>query len=175
MRRQTRMDARRLALSAILVALMLVLLYLASFTPVLSLTLIAIAGLLPAVIVVECGIGAAVTAYCAASVLALVLVPDKSSAILFALMFGHYPVVKNLIERIRVKWLGWCVKLAVANALFLVLYFVFKNIFLQMVPEIAQLIWVALIAFNIIFVLYDLCFSKLLLFYEYRIARHFRR
>ena len=48
MRRQTRMDARRLALSAILVALMLVLLYLASFTPVLSLTLIAIAGLLPA-------------------------------------------------------------------------------------------------------------------------------
>ena len=46
--------AKKLTVSAILTALSIVLLYLASVFPVLSLSLIAVAGLLPAVAVIEC-------------------------------------------------------------------------------------------------------------------------
>lgn len=162
---------KKLTVSAILVAFSIVLLYLASVFPVLSLSLIAVAGLLPAVVVIECGVASAAVMYIASCALALLLVPDKSCAILYAVLFGNYPFVKYFSERVRSRLLSWGIKFAVANALFALLFFVFRSVMLSFVPGdiMTALIFVM---FQIVFVLYDLCFTKLTGFYMVRIHPH---
>lgn len=169
-----RYDAKRIALSAVFVALMLVILYLSSFFPVMSLTLIAIAGILPAVLVEEYGVGTAALCYAGAAILALLLVPDRMNALLFVLLFGHYPIVKNLSERVKYKWITWAVKLAVANLLFWIIWFLFRFLFMEMVTEMLAWVWLLWIAFNVIFVLYDICLTKLMLLYRVRFSKRMR-
>mgnify|MGYP004655774209 FL=1 len=162
--------ARQLALSAILAAFGVALLYLASFFPVLSLSLIAIAGLLPGVAVIECGVAAGAGTYAVACALALLLVPDKSCAILYALLFGCYPLIKYFAERLR-PVLAWAAKLAAVNALLALLFFAFRAVLLEFIPD-HMMIFLTFLVFNIVFILYDLCFSKLSVFYMARIHPH---
>ena len=163
--------AKKLTVSAILTALSIVLLYLASVFPVLSLSLIAVAGLLPAVAVIECGLPFAGGMYAASCILALLLVPDKSCAILYAVLFGNYPFVKYFAERVKARMLSWIIKLAVANGLLAILFFVFRTVMLSFIPD-NTLITATIIMFNVIFILYDICFTRLTAFYMARIHRH---
>ena len=59
--------SKRLAMASVFTALIVVILYLSSFFPMMSLSMVAIAGVLPAVLVSEFGIGTAAMAYVASS------------------------------------------------------------------------------------------------------------
>ena len=163
--------AKKITVSAILIALTVVLLYLAAFFPVMSLSLIAIAGLLPAVAIIECGVSYSAAMYLASCILTLLLIPDKSCAILYAVLFGNYPFVKYFAERIKSHVLSWCIKIGAANALFALLFFVFRSVLLSFVPDNVLLI-VTIALFNIIFIMYDFCFTKLTAFYMTRVHQH---
>lgn len=163
--------AKKITVSAILAALSVVLLWLASVFPILSLSLIAIAGLLPAVVVIECGLAPAAAMYAVSCILALLLAPDKSCAILYAVLFGDYPFIKYFAERVRLRPLSWCIKLLAANALLALLYFAFRSVLLSFVPGETVLVF-GLVMFNLIFVLYDICFTRLTAFYMARIHPH---
>lgn len=59
----------------------------------------------------------AVFAYLAVTALAFLIVPDKTTAVVYAGLVGHYPLFKTICEsRIKGKLTALCVKLLYCNA-----------------------------------------------------------
>ena len=168
------LKAKRIAAASVFTALMVVLVYLSSLFPTMSMSIIAVAGVISAVLVSEYGLSTAAMAYASASVLALVLVPDKSNALLFALVFGIYPIIQNLVEHVKPKWLTWCIKIAVANLIFAVVWILFKTLFFAEPDFAAGMGLILLITANVVFVMYDVCLKKLVIFYKIRIVNRIR-
>lgn len=163
--------AALISLDAVLTALGLIGLYGASITPSGRLGLTAAAGLFPAAAVVSGGISAGILCYAATGLLALLLVPEKSCAILYLSFFGFYPLCKHWIEKLKKLPLEWLCKLALFNAALAVYWLLFRALLLSQLPAAFESLWVFCLVGNLAFVLYDLGFSKLISFYLTRIHR----
>lgn len=74
---------------------------LVSIIPNLELALPAISGLFVAVIVIEVDKKWALGVWAAVSLLSLTVVPNKAAAIIYAVFFGYYPVLKSVLESKR--------------------------------------------------------------------------
>ncbi|MCI6257057.1 MAG: hypothetical protein MR648_10720 [Clostridiales bacterium] len=166
----------RTALTAVLAALSLALLYLAAAAPSGRLGLTALAGLVPAAAVVSCGGPRSGLLCCAAAgVLGLLLSPNKSCAVLYLLFFGPYSVVKSLAERLRSRWAGLFCKLGFFNLALTVLWFGLRGLIAPMLPGALDRSWLVYLAGNLVFVLYDAGFSQVIAFYIARIDRNLRK
>ena len=90
-------NVRQMTLAAMMAALQTVLLYLGSVLPSGRLAMAALAGVLGAVIVIECGYPHAAMAWVVASALGMLLFPRKGSALFFAafltLIVGLFPLM----------------------------------------------------------------------------------
>ena len=167
-------DSKSFALSAVMAALMVVLVYLSSLFPVMSLSIVAIAGVLSAILVSECGVSYACLAYISASALMLITAPDKSNAVLFVLLFGIYPIIAVILERVKHKMFTCVLKLLVANVLFFITLMFFRLLMFVEIGDKAGIFWFVWIVYNVIFVMYDVCLKKLVIFYRIRIGKHIR-
>jgi hypothetical protein len=94
-------QTRRIAISGILAAFSLVLLWLSSVMPTGRWGLIAAAGLLPAAAIISTGLPGGIFCWLTTGILAMILLPDKMNALLYLFLFGLYPIVKYLVERMR--------------------------------------------------------------------------
>ena len=168
-------NTKKLTLTALLMALSVAVLFLASYLPSGRLSIVAVAGLLPAAAVISAGLGAGLFCYVGTSLLAFFLLPAKECALLYMVLFGHYPVLKHLIERLNKPVLEWICKIGLFNALLSLLYFVFRVLFLSALPEAWAQAAVLYVGGNVAFVLYDLCFSQLAGWYIRRVDRLLRR
>lgn len=170
MRRKSK--AVQVAYPAILGALAVVLVYLACLAPTGQWGIVAAAGLLPAAAVVSVGLKAGVLCWAGAAILALLLAPDKFCALLFAVLFGLYPMVKSLAEGLRKKPVEYLLKLAFFNAAFTALYLTMAAAMLGSLPEIlGSSVWVLYLAANAVFLAYDYGFGKLIGVYIARVQR----
>jgi hypothetical protein len=167
--------AGRVALTAVLGALSLIFLYLASVLPTGRLGLVAVAGLFPAAAVVSSGLAAGALCYAGTGLLGLLLVADKGAALLYLLFFGLYPLVKYEIERLKKLPLELVCKLAFFNLVLLLFWFLLRNVLLTGLPTFLQGFGLVLAAGNGAFLCYDYGFSKLIGFYILRIDRAVRR
>ena len=105
-------QSAKTALGGVLAALMLVILFLFSLFPSLTIAAPAVASMLMLFVVLEIGRGWAFGVYLAVSALALILIPVKEAAVLFAAFFGYYPILKQILEKyIRPRFLEWCIKI----------------------------------------------------------------
>ena len=172
--RAHRRGARGVAVTAVLAALSLILLYLSAFVPAGQMGVVAIAGLVPAGAVISAGLGAGFCCYGVAGLLGLLLVPDKGGVLLYLIFFGLYPMIKSLIEQLRRRPLEYVLKLIFFNAAFTVIYLVMKNAVLASLPEVLSVVWILYVVANIVFLLYDYGFSKLISAYIARIHRAVR-
>lgn len=170
MRRKSK--AVQVAYPAILGALAVVLVYLACLAPTGQWGIVAAAGLLPAAAVVSVGLKAGFLCWAGAAVLALLLAPDKFCALLFAVLFGLYPMVKSLAEGLRKKPVEYLLKLAFFNAAFTVVYLTMAAAMLGSLPEVlGSSVWVLYLAANAVFLAYDYGFGKLIAVYIARVQR----
>ncbi len=114
------MSARSLALCGVLTALAEVVLLLGGVIPMTTFCapLLAMAVLLP--VLEECGTKAAAAAWAATALLALLLTPDRESALIY-LFFGWYPLLRPRL-RGRSRAVSAIAKLAVYSAAALTLY-----------------------------------------------------
>lgn len=165
---------RTLTLGAMLTALGVVCLYLSSMMPTMRLSLVALAGLLPCVMVLTGGIGSGFAAYGATAVLAFLIVPNKSAALLYLVMFGHYPMVKSLAERTGNRVLEWLIKLAVFN-LSLTVIVLFARTLLGEMFGAEWATWLIYLGGNAGFVLYDFAFSGLILVFNSKFGKMLRK
>ncbi|MDR2606704.1 MAG: hypothetical protein LBC38_05430 [Oscillospiraceae bacterium] len=108
---------KRLALTAMLTALSVVLVWLAAVIPTGSAALVAICGIITAVTVMRCGYFWALGHFIMTAALSLLLIPDLGVAMMYITMLGWYPIVKSVYEtRISRRALAWAVKLITAAA-----------------------------------------------------------
>lgn len=159
------------AYPAILGALSLLLLYGASVAPTGSWGLAAVAGLFPAAAVISVGMKAGVLCWAGVSILAFLILPGKLCALLYAALFGLYPIVKALIERLRRRGPEYLLKLAFFNAAFTLIFVVMRAAVLDSLPQALSRVWLLYLVGNVVFLLYDFGFSKLIGFYIARIGR----
>ncbi len=159
---------RELALCACFTAIAVVINLLTSLFPTMSLTLLAISGLVTAVAVSECGLKRAGLVYLAASVLSLFIVLDKQNVMLYIFLFGHYPIIKSIIERIRNPVVAWVIKMFSANVLIIAVFIVIiKLLGIEQDTFFGELM-VSLLISNAAFVLYDICMTRLMLIHATR-------
>jgi hypothetical protein len=161
--------ASRVALGGVLAALSLLLLFLAALLPTGRMAMVAVAGLVPAAGVVSGGLATGFLCYGATGILGLLLLPDKGCALLYALFFGLYPMVKSAVERLRKLPLELLLKLAFFNAALTVLFFGFSALMLPLLPDRLQGTLAVYLAGNVAFLLYDYGFSKLITYYAARL------
>ena len=98
--------SKKVALAAILCALSVLMLLLGSILTVLDLTMVCMASLLVMLAVIEIGGGYPYLIWLVTGVLAVLLLPDKFSALLYLLFGGIYPIFKAMFERLHyiVAW-----------------------------------------------------------------------
>ena len=119
----------RVALGGVASALCMLLMFMTGLIPFGTFALPAMAGIVLIVVVVEMGRSTAALVYAAVSLLSLFMCPDKEAAMIFIGFFGFYPVVKEVLDRVKPKALQWLAKFAVFNAAILVTYWIIINLF----------------------------------------------
>ena len=167
--------AGRTALVGVLTGLSLAVLYLAFLAPSGKLALVAAAGLFPAGAVVSASLTAGWLCYAATGLLALVLLPSKSVALLYLIFFGLWPMVKSMLERLPSRVMEWVGKLLVCNLALSVVWFGLKSLFLPFLPSALSHTWMIFGVGNLGFVIYDLGFSGLIAFYTLRVDKVLRK
>ena len=121
MRRQSHTLAFRLALSALMAALGVVVMIISNLIPVLTYVAPMTASLTLIPVLVEFGRKYAWMTWCVTAILALLLCADREAAF-FYLLIGYYPILKPRLDHIRSKPLRILVKLAVFTVAFLLLF-----------------------------------------------------
>lgn len=159
----------KLAFCSIAISLGVVLMLITTIIPIANYSLPAIAGLISAAIVIEFDVKHAVAVFLATSLLAALLVPDKESVALFILFFGHYPIVKSLIEKTKNMFFQLLLKFLIFNVSAVSFFLVSVNL-LRIPKESFSLFGiylpiVFLVLGNIVFLLYDYAVDGLLRIY----------
>jgi hypothetical protein len=107
---------KKLALCGVFAGLTLALMWMVSFVPSMDYALPAMAGMLSLLLVLELNRLWAFGVYAAAALLCCLLLPAKTVALLYAVFFGYYPILKSLLEEKLPRWLEWVLKMLVFNA-----------------------------------------------------------
>ena len=157
------MKSREIALCGMMNALAVVLLSLGGMVPIATYCapLLAMAVLLP--VQEEYGNKLAITAWVSVSLLALMLTPDRETALVYV-FFGWYPVVRPRIAALPSRLVRLAVRLIIANAAILLLYGAVLRL-MGLTADLLEetfLLNAALLAMgNVVFLLLDLALARL--------------
>lgn len=154
---------RAIAFSGIISALCVVFLYLGSIVEVLDYSVSALCGILVTLVTVEFGNRTGISVWLVSSVLALIILPVKFSALLFIAFCGWYTFVKKVLEKFP-KLISWILKLLCFNAVLTVIFFItVKFLLIEGVGIITGAATVILS--NFVFIIYDILLTKLTFLY----------
>ena len=102
-----------IALCGVISALGVAILMLTLIVPTATYACSAMAGILTGILVIECNKKWALAAYIVVCVISAIIVPDKEAVVCYILLFGYYPVTKQIIEGyIKNKYMQLIVKIA---------------------------------------------------------------
>ena len=158
------MATRRLAVSAVISALGVVLLFVGSLFQVLDLSMAAIVSLFTVFAVIEIRGSYPFLIYAVTSVLSLLLLPVKTPALVYALFAGYYPILKGVFERHLGRAAAWALKLAVFFIGAAAAAFVAMKVLMVDVSLLLANWWVLLLSIPV-FVLYDVGLTRLITAY----------
>ncbi len=163
------MKSRKVAFGAAVASLSLVLMIFTGILPVGTYALPCFAGILLVSIVIEFGVPWAIGVYAGVSVLSFLIVSDKEAALYYVFVLGIYPILKSFFERIKLKWLSFTLKLVYFNIVAVAAYFI--SIFLLSIPQESFSLFginmplLFLFLGNVVFIVYDLCLTRLIVLY----------
>jgi len=161
----------KVALGGIISALCLVSMFLTGVIPILSLTLPMVAGTLMMIVKEEVSTGWAFLTYTSVSLLSLFVTFDKESSIMFIFLFGLYPILKTIFDKIKTKFLRGFFKLLYYNISVTIAFqitfklFGMEELAEQMNQYFEHGMLILLIATNPVFLMYDYVLSKLIEIY----------
>lgn len=167
-------QTRKLTLTGILSAVIVLALVLESIVPTGRLGFYVLAAFILSIILLECGFKYAWAGYAVTSLAGFFIVPEKLNVIPYIAFFGIYTVLKYHIESLRTVWLEILLKLAVFN-LFLWPAWGLARTFL---PDVLTRGWgvpVAGVVLQILFLLYDYLFTLWIRYYFEKIAPRIKR
>ncbi len=159
-----------IAIGGMLTALAAVIMLVSNLVPSGMYTFPAAAGIIVYIISVCSGRSYSWVSFVVLSVLSMILCADKQAPLCFILFLGYYPLIKELLETIRLKIVVYILKVLIFNTAAAAVYLLLKFVFL--VPDEEYVIFgvnlplVFLLLLNIIFLLYD--FALTLFFKKYK-------
>ena len=182
---------KRMAVCALFCALGVVLLYLGALTEVLDLAVAMLVSMLMIPIMFEYGGIYPYLVWTVTGILGLVLYPSSWATQIYAGFLGYYPLVKHQIERVRVKPLAWFLKFATFNTA-LAIYMVLIFLILGKTGDFFDAMWAylgdfgdlptsnwwllaVLLLFEVMFVMYDVMLSKVVLLYWYKFRQKIKK
>jgi len=173
---QERKPSFKIAFSGVCLAIALILIFGGAMLPGIDMTLFALASILTAIVIIEAGPVTGVLFFVAASILGLIIVPNKVTMLPYICFFGYWGILKYYIERIKKGTLQIICK----SAFFaVILYVAFMKFMAFLFPktdydfmtsvDISQFPLAVLILAGIAFLLlYDYIFTLILNFYYRR-------
>ena len=173
--------SQKVALCGMVAALCTLLMFMTGVFPFATYAMPCLAGLLMVTVAVETGASWAFTLYAAVSILAIILTPDKEAMLMFVMFFGHYPVTKFWLEKIKFKPLLVLLKLIVFNTCVVVAYMII--IFVFQMPDILTefgdfgkySVYIMLGLGNVLFFVYDFALTQIMNVYIYIFRPKFLR
>lgn len=171
-RKESVMRTRKLAVSAMLSALGVVILYLGSVINVLDLTMVAIASLFVFFAVIELGTPFQYLIYAVTALLSMFLLPDKFAALTYLLFGGIYPVFKAMFERLHYV-ISWILKFSFSNTVLSVIVAVSVYIMHIEDSEVGFTVGLYVLG-NVTFLLYDIATTQLITLYLVKLRQRFR-
>ncbi len=163
--------SEQVALCGVVAALCTLLMFMTGMFPFSTYALPALAGLLMVTVAVETGPTWAYTLYVAVSLLSFIMTPDKEAMLMFVAFFGHYPITKLLIERLRSKPVRAVLKVLCFNLCVVLGYLVI--IYLLRMPDVLTefgdfgkySVYILLGLGNLLFVVYDVALTNVMRVY----------
>ena len=153
-------------------ALGVVLLYLGSVVEVVDISMAVIASLFCVFAVIEYGGSAPWLVFSVTAVLSLILLPNKTPAVMYAFFFGFYPILKEQFEKMK-SVTAWILKEIVFNVALVLIFFAVK--YLLTIPDMLFTMYVILVVgCEVVFVLYDIALTRLISLYVYRLRKRFK-
>ncbi len=171
---------RKFTVASIMSALAVVCIFGSAYLPTGRIALLAITSMCVLVTVAECGVKLAWLQYVATSLLAILLIPFKFQVLLFVALLGYFPILKLHIEKIKILWLEWLVKILFFNALLIVVYFIFKYFLLQyasfgaIFDIVISNTWLVILIAEVVFVIYDYLLSFFAHYYKEIISKRLK-
>lgn len=154
-------------------ALGVILLYVGSVIQVADLSMAVLASLLCVFAVIEYGKTAPWLVFGVTSVLSLVLLPQKTPAVVYTLFFGFYPILKERFEKFdRIRCIVF--KELVFNAALIVILLAMKILFLEFTDIPFMLYLIAIVLCEAVFLVYDFALTRLISLYVYKLRKRFR-
>ena len=152
----------KLTLCAVMSALAVVIV-LAAYFPYLTYALPAMAGLCIMVVLIEINAKWAFLTYLSSAIISF-FIAESEAKLLFICIFGYYPILKALIEKLRNSVFEWVI---------ILVYFLLSGLFAVSTEDFGILgqygAYIFLGAANLVFVLYDICVSRMAMFYLYKL------
>lgn len=160
----------RIALCGVLAAVAVALMFLGGTVAFAAIACPVMASLVLIPVYTECGGKWGFVWYAAVAILALLLTPDKESAILFV-AFGYYPMLRKRIGHLHGRALKWLLKIVYVNAVVCAAYslmiFVFRieAVSAEFAGYGKWMLAALAVLTNLTFVVYDLLIDRLEIFY----------
>lgn len=160
-----------LSLCGVTAALVMAVMFV-SYFPLLTISIPAIAGVIIIIPLIEVGKLYAFATYIVTAVLSI-LFAEKEAAFLFVFLFGYYPVLKAVIEKVGIIILEYILKLIVFNGAVSIVYLLIAGIFeidLEGFGDFGKYsILIFYVLGNICFLIYDTCIARISEIYMFRL------
>lgn len=170
-----RKQTKYLTVSAMLCALGVIFLALGAFIEVLDITTAVVASLLCVYAVIEMGGGYPWGIWIVTSLLSLLLLPVKTPALFYALFAGFYPILKEMLEKLK-RPIAWILKLAIFH-LSLAAIVLLLSLFFPEQLDFNGMEWLPIAMYALCvatFFLYDVALTRVITFYLIRWRQKFR-
>lgn len=173
MERNEGRKSSRIALSGLLLAFTVIILYIESVAPSGRLSLYALSSFMVSIIIINYSAKAGWVFFFASSLLSFLLIPDKLGVVPYIAFFGVYGILKYYIEKLNKRLPELILKLLFYNAV-LVLGLLFMKEFLFHSLNTDMSIWIIAGISEIVFLIYDYVYSMFIGFYTARLSKYFR-
>lgn len=151
------------AISGLMTALSVVLMMLTTLIPVFMYVIPIVTGLLVLFIADVSNKKWGAGVYFSTAFLSVLLITDKEAALTYALFFGYYPLIKDVIEKLP-QLISWFLKLFIFNLAAVGIGVISFYVFGVSGDEYNEFgkytIPILLIMANVAFILYDFCLTK---------------
>ncbi len=155
--------AKKTALCGMLIALSVVLMATTTIVPVAMYIMPILTGVIVMLVHKSMGVKYAWAVFFATSILCLVLITDKESALTYTLVFGYYPIIKGRFETLP-KIASWVIKFVIFNCGAVLIGVLGVYLFGVSGEEYSDLgrftIPILLSLANVVFLLYDISLTK---------------
>lgn len=148
-----RKDIKKIALSAIFSALIVVLILMGTFIELLDITVAAVCALTIYIVQIETKEKYPILVYITSSVLSLIFTPLSTATLYFVGFFGYYPILKQKLIKFK-KQIRKLISILVFNVAMISLMLLFNAVFaLQNEPAVMYVL--LLITSNVFFFCFD--------------------